>query len=232
MKFACSVVISMATAFVRLFYFAVHLVFSSIDAWTNPCSQYPLKGTPTCDVTKSFEERAHNLVYVQEAKLDDPYSVYGGLSGHVSKNVTELNIPAYNWWNEALHGVGKGNGINYNGTIKYTTVFPQVITTASSFNTTLFKRIGQAISTEARAMWNNGQAGLTFWAPNGMICIQKMSHAISSIMDFYCDTLSTMKSISSGIHDGEEDKRHPVKVCHKSISISFSMEILSGWHPV
>ena len=41
-----------------------------------------------------------------------------------------------------------------------------MITTGASFNRTLFYKIGDAISTEARAMWNNGQAWLTFWAPN------------------------------------------------------------------
>ena len=51
----------------------------------------------------------------------------------------------------------------------YTTfnhIYPQPIATASSFNTKLFYNIGKVISTEARAMFNNGQAGLTFWAPN------------------------------------------------------------------
>jgi beta-glucosidase-like glycosyl hydrolase len=42
----------------------------------------------------------------------------------------------------------------------------KVITTASSFNASLFRAIGVAISTEARAMNNAGQAGLTYWAPN------------------------------------------------------------------
>ena len=151
-----------------LWLLAVFVSTVADGAWGNPCARSPLKGTPTCDVTKSFEERSHDLVYVQEAALSDVFSVYQGLTGHNSTGVTGLNIPGYIWWNEALHGVGQGNGIDYNGEIQNTTVFPQVITTASSFNVTLFKQIGSAISTEARAMWNNGQAGLTFWAPNGI----------------------------------------------------------------
>ena len=46
------------------------------------------------------------------------------------------------------------------------TSFPQVITTASSWNTSLFHAIGQVVGTEARAFSNLGHAGLTFWAPN------------------------------------------------------------------
>ncbi|GJU17209.1 probable beta-D-xylosidase 6, partial [Tanacetum coccineum] len=44
-------------------------------------------------------------------------------------------------------------------------MFPQVIVTTSSFNRTLWYAIASAIAVEARAMYNVGQAGLTFWAP-------------------------------------------------------------------
>ena len=141
-------------------------VTSYLGAWTNPCSQSPLKGTPTCDTTKSFEDRAHDLVYNQEKNLKDYLTVYQGLTGNGAKSVPELNIPGYQWWSEALHGVANSPGVNYNGPIKATTMFPQVITTAATFNSSLFEQIGTVISTEARAMWNNAQAGLTFWAPN------------------------------------------------------------------
>ncbi|MBD4019144.1 hypothetical protein GUI04_08965, partial [Xanthomonas citri pv. citri] len=46
------------------------------------------------------------------------------------------------------------------------TQFPQVITTASTFNDTLWEEIGTVVSNEARAMYNGGNAGLTFWSPN------------------------------------------------------------------
>ena len=141
-------------------------VTSFLGAWSNPCDSSPLKGTTTCDTTKSFEERANDLVYKQEAGLKDYEVVYAGLTGNGAKSVSELNIGGYQWWSEALHGVAYSPGVNYNGPIKATTMFPQVMTTASSFNATLFNEIGTVISTEARAMWNNNQAGLTFWAPN------------------------------------------------------------------
>lgn len=62
-------------------------------------------------------------------------------------------------------------GVHWGGDVKAATSFPQVITSASSFDKNLFKLIGQVISTEARAMsnttWNGApQAGLTYWTPN------------------------------------------------------------------
>ncbi len=76
-----------------------------------------------------------------------------------------LNIPAYDWWNEALHGVARAG---------QATVFPQAIGLAATFDTALMNRIAQTISTEARAKYNeairnNNHAryfGLTFWSPN------------------------------------------------------------------
>ena len=56
--------------------------------------------------------------------------------------IERLGIPAYNWWNEALHGVARG------GTA---TVFPQAIGMAAMFDDELLQKIADAISTEARA---------------------------------------------------------------------------------
>jgi beta-glucosidase len=82
-----------------------------------------------------------------------------------SPGIPRLHIPAYNWWNEALHGVGRS------GTA---TVFPQAIGLASSFNDSLAHAEASAISDEARAMYNAAishgyheqYGGLTFWTPN------------------------------------------------------------------
>lgn len=79
--------------------------------------------------------------------------------------IERLDIPAYNWWNEALHGVARS------GTA---TVFPQAIGLAATFDTNLAYRTAEAISDEARAMYNaavandnySRYAGLTFWTPN------------------------------------------------------------------
>ena len=79
--------------------------------------------------------------------------------------IPRLNIPAYNWWNEALHGVAR-SGV--------ATIFPQAIGMASTFDDTLIYNIASAISDEARAMYNASvkkgyhlwYSGLTFWTPN------------------------------------------------------------------
>ncbi|MDJ1495354.1 glycoside hydrolase family 3 N-terminal domain-containing protein [Cytophagaceae bacterium DM2B3-1] len=87
------------------------------------------------------------------------------LLGYRSPEITRLNIPAYNWWNEALHGVARAGEA---------TIFPQAIGMAASFNDQLLKDISSAISTEARAKYNLSlqqnrriqYMGLTFWSPN------------------------------------------------------------------
>lgn len=88
-----------------------------------------------------------------------------GQLSYNAKAIERLGIPEYNWWNECLHGVAR-NG--------RATVFPQAIGMAASWDTDLMHRIGEAISTEARAKHNafssNGlrgrYQGLTFWTPN------------------------------------------------------------------
>ena len=87
------------------------------------------------------------------------------LLGYNSKAIPRLGIPAYNWWNESLHGVARA-GI--------ATIFPQPIGMAASFNDDLIHEIANIISTEARAKYNlaiqNNRRlqymGLTFWSPN------------------------------------------------------------------
>lgn len=82
-----------------------------------------------------------------------------------SPEISRLGVPAYDWWNEALHGVARA------GTA---TVFPQAIALASTFNTRLMGQIASAISDEARAkhhalasLGDRGiYKGLTFWSPN------------------------------------------------------------------
>ncbi|KAJ0976145.1 hypothetical protein J5N97_018110 [Dioscorea zingiberensis] len=81
--------------------------------------------------------------------------------------VPRLGIGGYEWWSEALHGVSNlGPGVHFGGEFPGATSFPQVISSAASFNASLWELIGRAVSDEARAMYNGGQAGLTFWSPN------------------------------------------------------------------
>ncbi|HJQ31306.1 MAG TPA: glycoside hydrolase family 3 C-terminal domain-containing protein [Pyrinomonadaceae bacterium] len=79
--------------------------------------------------------------------------------------IERLNVPAYDWWNEALHGVA------YAGRA---TVFPQSIGLAASWDAAQMRRVATAISDEARAKYNDAIRrgdhrrfyGLTFWSPN------------------------------------------------------------------
>jgi beta-glucosidase-like glycosyl hydrolase len=68
--------------------------------------------------------------------------------------IPRLGVPAYNWWNEALHGVAQGRA----------TVFPQAIGLAATWDTDLMHRVADIISTEARAKYNDA---LTRPAPSG-----------------------------------------------------------------
>jgi beta-glucosidase len=79
--------------------------------------------------------------------------------------IPRLDIPPYDWWNEALHGVARAG---------YATVFPQAIGLAATWDTKLMHEVADVISTEARAKHHefvrqNKYAryeGLTFWSPN------------------------------------------------------------------
>ncbi len=79
--------------------------------------------------------------------------------------IERLGIPAYNWWNEALHGVARAG---------QATVFPQAIGLGATFDEELLHEIGGVIAEEGRAKYNayseqgdrDIYKGLTFWAPN------------------------------------------------------------------
>src|SRR5436309_3783181 len=83
----------------------------------------------------------------------------------VAKAIPRLSVPAYNWWNEGLHGVARAG---------HATVFPQAIGLAATWDTDLIYRVADVISTEARAKYNDAiqhgntgrYFGLTFWSPN------------------------------------------------------------------
>jgi beta-glucosidase len=104
-------------------------------------------------------KQAHELV--AQMTLDEK----AGQLRYRAPAIPRLGIPAYNWWNEALHGVARA------GTA---TVFPQAIGMAAAFDDSLMETIADTISTEARAKYNMQSAhgdrdiykGLTMWSPN------------------------------------------------------------------
>ena len=64
---------------------------------------------------------------------------------HYAAAIDRLGIPAYNWWNEALHGVARAG---------QATVFPQSIGLAATFDEDFREKVAEAISTEGRAKFN------------------------------------------------------------------------------
>lgn len=82
-----------------------------------------------------------------------------------SPEIERLGIPAYNWWSEGIHGVGRA------GTA---TVFPQAIGMAAAFDEDMMQEVGNAVGVEARGKYNLCRShndrdiykGLTVWAPN------------------------------------------------------------------
>jgi beta-glucosidase len=79
--------------------------------------------------------------------------------------IPRLDIPAYNWWNEGLHGIARSG---------FATMFPQAIGNAATWDAPLVEQIGAIVSTEARAKYNDALLhdnhdryyGLTIWSPN------------------------------------------------------------------
>ncbi len=84
---------------------------------------------------------------------------------HPASGIERLGIPAYNWWNECLHGVARAG---------VATVFPQAIGLAATWDTALMGQVATVISDEARARHHDYvrrgvrdiYTGLTFWSPN------------------------------------------------------------------
>ena len=114
---------------------------------------------PYLDPSLPLEQRVNDLV--SRMTLEEKTSQMQD----VAPAITRLKIPAYNWWNEGLHGVARSGNA---------TVFPQAIGLAASWNPELVHRVADVISTEARAKYNDAIArgntaryyGLTFWSPN------------------------------------------------------------------
>jgi beta-glucosidase len=115
--------------------------------------------SPYLDPKRPIDERVRDLV--SRMTLDE--KVHQMMNS--APAIPRLGIPAYDWWNEALHGVAR-SGV--------ATVFPQAIGLAATFDDKLALQESTAISDEARAMYNAAQAddyhqrygGLTFWTPN------------------------------------------------------------------
>ncbi len=107
----------------------------------------------------------HIEVFVDE--MISKMSLYQKISQlrNVSKGLKKHDIKKYDWWNEALHGVGRAG---------VATVFPQAIGLAAMFDEETLFKVADVVSTEGRAIYNKAQKnkdysryrGLTYWTPN------------------------------------------------------------------
>jgi len=169
----------------------------------------------------SFENRAKALV--GRMTLEEKVSQLMNSAPAIPR----LDIPAYNWWNECLHGVARAGRA---------TVFPEPIGMAAAWDPDLMFRIATAISDEARAKNNeflrrdkhNIYQGLTFWTPNinifrdprwgrGMETYGEDPYltgrlAVSFIKGLQGDDPKYLKVVATAkhfaVHSGPESERH------------------------
>jgi len=115
--------------------------------------------SPSIEIINSFEKTADSLLSLLTIEEKASQML------NTSRSIPEHEIEMYNWWNEALHGVARS---------AKATVFPQAIAMGATFDPELIQKTADAISTEARAMYNifdnkgmrTEYTGLTFWSPN------------------------------------------------------------------
>lgn len=133
-----------------------HFIFCFILFFAgNSLAQKPVYPDPALPL----ETRVQDLL--QRMTLEEKASQLNNTSPAIDR----LQIPAYNWWNEALHGVARAG---------LATSFPQPIGLAATFNNAAIYKMGVMISDEARAKYNQFQRdgkhglyqGLTFYSPN------------------------------------------------------------------
>lgn len=150
---------------------------------------------------------------------------------HHSKAIPKYNIEKYNWWNECLHGVARAG---------LATIFPQAIAMASTFSEDIMYKVGDIISTEARAKHHefvrNGKReiyqGLNFWTPNiniyrdprwgrgqetyGEDPILTSNLGVAFIKGLQGDNGEYMKALACAkhfaVHSGPEGERHSINV--------------------
>ncbi|TYZ66065.1 hypothetical protein PybrP1_006107 [[Pythium] brassicae (nom. inval.)] len=123
--------------------------FSSPQHATPPysagvCDNPAIASLPFCDGALPLDARVDDLV--ARIPLDEAF----GLLVDNASRADSVHLPPYGWWSEALHGVALSPAVTFGVPTPVATSFPQVVSVAAAFNRTLFYKIGEAISTEAR----------------------------------------------------------------------------------
>src|SRR5215471_15577827 len=156
----CRRISAMSFKIFRLITISLLVVFSASKlAAQSSSSSMPSPAPPYLDPSLPLDQRVNDLV--SRLTLEEKISQMQDVAAAIPR----LNIPAYNWWNEGLHGVARAGNA---------TVFPQAIGLAATWDIDLVHRIADVISTEARAKYNDAiqhgntgrYYGLTFWSPN------------------------------------------------------------------
>lgn len=125
----------------------------------NPClTNATFKSAKFCDFTLGIDERAADIV----SRLTIPEKI--SALGTATHALPSVGLPPYNWWSEATHGISHVRDGPGSSTPEETN-FALPITTAGSFNRTVWSATGHAIGVEARAFMNAGNAYSTYWAP-------------------------------------------------------------------
>ncbi|MBN1429932.1 MAG: glycoside hydrolase family 3 C-terminal domain-containing protein [Anaerolineae bacterium] len=187
-----------------------------------PTSPTALTGTPIYEEpARTIEERVDDLI--GRMSLEEKVSQMG----NEAPAIEHLDIPQYNWWNEALHGVGRAG---------LATVFPQAIGLAGTWNTELIHRMAEAISDEGRAKYHENirndihelYGGLTFWSPNinifrdprwgrgqetyGEDPYLTARLGVNFVQGLQGDDPNYLKTVATAkhyaVHSGPEDQRH------------------------
>jgi beta-D-xylosidase 4 len=125
----------------------------------NPClGDTKYSKLPFCDPRLSLDTRAADIV----SRLSQVEQITA--LGSQDAGLPSVGLPPYDWWSEATHGISHVRD-GPRSTTPFESNFALPITTACSFNRTLWQLTGRAIGREARAFMNAGNAYSTFWAP-------------------------------------------------------------------
>ena len=177
-----------------------------VAAMTAPraCDSAALKGSVLCDPSKPMAERAEWIV--SRLTVDEKVNLTMN-TGWVTTN--RSGLLSYNWCSEGLHGVANAGGVHFTAATPYATSYPQVITTASSFNRSLYQAVSKGIAIEARSFNNAGTAGLTYWAPNVNIFRDpRWGRGQETPGEDPYLTANYAEWFINGMQHGEEDRSH------------------------
>ena len=139
----------------KRFFLLLILVFN-VYLFQAQNSKYPFQN-PSLPVEERVEDLISRLTLSEKVQM----------MKHQSPAIERLGVPAYDWWNEALHGVAR--------TQEKMTVFPQAIGLAATFDVEGLQKTADMISSEGRALFNEDiktnktgsrYRGLTYWTPN------------------------------------------------------------------